>query len=247
MDTQTEAQIYLSDQRGFSQLDSFRTYYSFNFGHYFQESRKPFGALQLLNDDTLKPGKSIRMIAKTHTTALVIPIVGGLEYRSESGDGFLEAGQVQIFSLAAGMHYELINPYETELINFIQIWLSDDSIPSTSFPQQTAFDLAAKNKLLPILSFDSSHTQISRGYIGRYDGRQEGVYHLQQVTEEVESTGIFVFILSGAFEVQNRLLHERDGLALTNLKDGALEFEALSNDAILLLLEIPIHPEIHSV
>ncbi|QHV98609.1 pirin family protein [Spirosoma endbachense] len=247
MDTQTEAQIYLSDQRGFSQLDSFRSYHSFNFGHYFQESRKPFGALQLLNDDTLKAGKSIRMIAETHTTALIIPIVGGLEYKSESGDGFLEAGEVQIFSLAAGMDYELINPYETELINFIQVWLDDDSIPPTSSPQQTAFDLTTKNKLLPILPLSSSHTQISRCYIGRYDGRQEDVYHLQQAADQVQSTGIFVFILSGAFEVQNRLLHERDGLALTNLKEGVLEFEALSNDAILLLMEIPIRPEIHPV
>jgi redox-sensitive bicupin YhaK (pirin superfamily) len=243
MDTQTEAQIYLSDQRGCSQLDSFRSYHNFNFGHYFEESRKPFGALQLLNDDTLKAGNSISMMAETHTTALIIPIVGGLEYKSESGDGFLEAGQVQIFSLAAGMHYELINPYETELINFIQIWLNDDSIPSTPALQQTAFDLTTKNKLLTILPINNSHTQISRGFIGRYDGRQEGVYHLQQLAGQPQFTGIFVFILSGAFEVQNRLLHERDGLALTNLKDGALEFEALSNDAILLLMEIPIHPE----
>ena len=46
----------------------------------------------------------------------------------------------------------------------------------------------------------------------------------------------FVFIIEGAFEVQNRLLEARDGLSLWNL--SKLEFEALSNDAILMIIEV---------
>jgi len=37
--------------------------------------------------------------------------------------------------------------------------------------------------------------------------------------------------------VQHRLLHARDGLVLWDAKE--IEMEALSNDAIILLLEIP--------
>lgn len=39
--------------------------------------------------------------------------------------------------------------------------------------------------------------------------------------------------------MQNRLLESRDGLALIDV--SIVEFEALSNDAVLILLEIPYH------
>ena len=47
-----------------------------------------------------------------------------------------------------------------------------------------------------------------------------------------------VFVIHGAFEVENRLLESRDGLAIWNT--DRIELEALSNEAILLLLEIKL-------
>lgn len=44
------------------------------------------------------------------------------------------------------------------------------------------------------------------------------------------------FVLQGTFEVENRLLEAKDGLALWNTAN--IELEALSNEAILLLLEV---------
>ncbi|WP_165699302.1 pirin family protein [Hymenobacter jejuensis] len=46
----------------------------------------------------------------------------------------------------------------------------------------------------------------------------------------------FAFVVAGAFEVEGRLLHERDGLALWDVQE--VELEALSNDALVLVLEL---------
>ncbi|GAB4043602.1 pirin family protein [Spirosoma jeollabukense] len=235
MDTQLQAQLYLADQRGCSQRDYFRSYHSFSFGQYADEHKMPFGALQVVNDDTLTAGNRIRMQVESDTDVVILPIVGGLEYKSSLGDGFLEAGQVQIFSLANGMSYEIINPYETELINFVQIWLTNNSSDFTPGLGQTSFDLSNKNNLLSAFSVNENALR-SRGFIGKFDGRNDGIYPL----ENPETTGVFVFVLSGVFEVQDRLLHERDGLSLTNGQEPVIEFEALSNDALVLLMEIPL-------
>ena len=48
-----------------------------------------------------------------------------------------------------------------------------------------------------------------------------------------------MFVIEGAFEVQGTLLHARDGLALWGT--DKLEKEALSNDAIILLIELPLN------
>jgi quercetin 2,3-dioxygenase len=47
---------------------------------------------------------------------------------------------------------------------------------------------------------------------------------------------MFVYILEGAFEVQYRLMEKGDGLALLNTRN--MEIEALSNDAIILILDM---------
>ena len=46
-----------------------------------------------------------------------------------------------------------------------------------------------------------------------------------------------MFAIEGAFEIQGALLHARDGLALWRTDE--IEAEDLSNDAIILLIELP--------
>ena len=233
---QTTAQIYLADQRGCSQMDWFRSFHTFNFGAFFHENKMPLGALQLLNDDTLAAGKSIKMQVEDNTEVLILPLVGGLEYKNSLGQhGFVETGQALKLALEKGMSYEIINPYETELINFLQIWINHDDIsPFISKNEIFSFNLEIKNKLFPIHSSFlpySARNDKNAFFIGQYEGSAEDEYILKN-----SSNSVFVFIIEGAFEVANRLLETRDGIALSNIK--AVEFEALSHDAILLLLEI---------
>jgi quercetin 2,3-dioxygenase len=46
----------------------------------------------------------------------------------------------------------------------------------------------------------------------------------------------FMFVIEGAFEVQNRLLQRKDGLLLPEA--GEVEFVALSDNGILLVIEL---------
>jgi len=47
----------------------------------------------------------------------------------------------------------------------------------------------------------------------------------------------FCFVIAGAFELENRLLQMRDGLAVNG--PCAVELEALSEGALLLTIELP--------
>lgn len=237
MDTSTQAQLYLSDLRGCSQTDFFRSYHLFNFGPYVAEGRDPFGPLRVLNDNTLAAGHDVTMRVEQPVDVLILPLLGGLEYKSVAGNGFLEAGQAQLFSLNSGMDYLINNPYETESINYLEIWFTNPSPAFTPGIAQVSVDLSIENTLLPVFTLndaDAIGTTRSAGFIGRYRGRAEDIYHLKQ-----PQNGVFVVVLSGVFEVQNRLLHQRDGLSIRHIQTGEVDFEALSNDAVLLLLEIP--------
>ncbi|PRY31069.1 hypothetical protein CLV58_12332 [Spirosoma oryzae] len=228
MDTQTQARIYLADQRGYTQTPFLRSVHTFNFGTYQQESRQPFGALQLLNDDSLIAGASLSLTVEQPTDVLLLPLIGGLEYTSEQASGFLESGQAGVLSLMPGQSYAVSNPYPTETINLLQIWLTQPVNCSAMGFAETTFDLSQKNGLHSCLPESAGSPQ--QVFIGRYDGRAEGTL------KTAPGQRVFVFVVQGVFEVQNRLLHERDGLSLSNVQHEMIDFEALSNDAILLLI-----------
>ncbi len=50
------------------------------------------------------------------------------------------------------------------------------------------------------------------------------------------ANSLYTFIVDGAFEIEGRLMHARDGLALWNTEK--IELEALSNNAIVVVLEL---------
>jgi hypothetical protein len=90
------------------------------------------------------------------------------------------------------------------------------------------FSLEEKNKLVP--AFTSSDKTVV-GKIGLYGGRQE-----ETVVNQNTANVLFSYVISGAFEVQNRLLEVGDALTLWNAEE--LEFEALSDGAVVLVMEV---------
>ena len=80
--TQTEAKIFLSERRGITQFEWFRSFHTFNFGNYFDENKLAFGAIKVFNENTLAPEKSMKMQVEAPTEILILPIVGDIEFKN---------------------------------------------------------------------------------------------------------------------------------------------------------------------
>jgi quercetin 2,3-dioxygenase len=237
--TQSSANIYLADQRGCTQMDWFRSFHTFNFRQYFNENRQPFGFIQVLNDNTLRGGYSIKMNIEKPSLLILIPLVGGIGFNTESSEAsFLEAGEAFTADFTEGVNYEISNPYASEvLVNYLEIWIEKDSLIDGIKLQKSSFDINQRNQLFPLFSNEGvilkdNIAVLNKNYafIGKYEGRKEGIYHLKN-----KPSGVLIFIIEGVFEVQNRLLHSRDCLTLEDVEE--VEFEALSSDAIILFVE----------
>jgi hypothetical protein len=227
----TPGKIFLADQRGLVETHSFRRYCTFSFGTFWHEHKQPLGRLLALNEELLAGGATLALPVAEAAHVLLLPLTGVVEVLLPSGELLpVEIEQVQVLTLPVGSTLHLQNPFDKDVICFVHVWLrADEASAMTATPAVEFSAEAIANQLAPLLPlgvplpFSAS--------LGRFAGRHEGTY--------VVPPGrlFFAFVLAGAFEAEGRLLHEKDGLALWDAP-APVEIEALSNDALLLVLEI---------
>jgi hypothetical protein len=226
---QTPAQIYKSDLRAVSESGTFQNLSTFNFGEYQDWSRKPFGTLKVLNEGILAPLQKTFTFIDVDTEVVLLPLFGGMEYKDSLGNSdFIRIEQIKHISAQKGMSFELFNPYELQNVNYLEIWFAAKTCNFKTAANRFDFGFSERNRMNQLFEFSNT-----LGFIGIYDGRKEGFYALKN-----HLNGVFIFVINGAFEVENRLLQEKDGLSLKKI--ATIEWEALSENAILLVFEVPI-------
>jgi len=221
---QSQGKIFPAAERGLQEQAGHRRYCTFTAAGFYNRHKKPFGALYALHEDTLEGAKHITLRLPADTDILLVPTVGAISWEDHTGQaGLITAGQSLCYSGQKDAMLTISNPYDAALVNFLQWWFKPGAATTVTTSQLSNFDLQLhKDRLLPMGP---------QAYIGKFNGRAETVHTITR-----QGHGLFVFVLEGAFEVQHRLLHARDGLALWSLRK--VELEALSNDAIILAAEV---------
>jgi len=235
MTKQTPGKIYLADQRGLTEAPQFRRYSTLNFGSYAHEHKGAMGNLQALNEETLAGVQRVTFQADQTAYVVILPITGALNvHDSLGGISAVDVGEVQVFTVAAGKSIEIVNLYEADLISFLHIWITAHA-PSSTTPLPAFAFSSLENTLTEIVPGTATTPGESALpfslHLGCFAGRTEAIYHLKR-----ENSLFFTFVIAGAFEVAGRLLHEKDGLALWDIAE--VELEALSNNALVVVLEI---------
>ena len=225
----SSATIYLAEQRGITQADqSYRSWHTFNYGGYQTPHREAPGGVRAFNEDTLAGGQRMVHQAAEAVDVLLLPLVGGITVEVDHGKPrqYVGAETLLVLHLSAGEKYTLENPFEANLVSYLHL-----VVRRTTFKtglELHPFDLGQhSNGLLKLAEADNSYQFL----IGQFDGRAE----LNQALDGAYKDS-FVFIIDGVFEVQNRLLHARDGLFLSQVQE--FDFEALANSSIILVLTL---------
>lgn len=228
----TPGKIFLADERGLTATAWQQRYATFSFGDYQHAYKAPFGCLRACNEESLAGGQQLALPVPVTTCVLLLPITGTVLAGLSAGAlASAEVEQLYLLTLPAGSTLHLTNPYPADVISFLHLWL--DMPAATASYEAVEFQVAdLRNRLHPLLPAASAVAQRPfRVALGQFGGRHETTYLLAD-----PAGSVFVFVLAGAFEVEGRLLHEKDGLALW--QTASVELEALSPDALVLLLEL---------
>ena len=163
-------------------------------------------------DVFLHQNQEYHLQKQTDEVFILIPFVGDVL----CAGNLLEETEVQI--LFENQVF-LKNPYHDVPINLLLI----KKPLNGEIAQKIWINMQENKNLLISISENIS--------VGQFDGRQEAIYELKQ-----NKNNVIAFVLNGAFEVANRLLSSRDAVLLQSL--NVVEFEALSNEAVIIFLAI---------
>lgn len=233
MTTQLPAKMYIAEQRGHFENDHLRVYATFNYDNYFNEHKKAFGPLHLLNDNTLAGNNVSLTKFEEDMYTVLLPIVGTIEYADNEGThAVIHSGEMQCGFYKKNSGFVVKNPYDSALVNYLQIGIAGAFAEKFEKPQLFQFDIEGYKDVLVDMKLKELNPALTFSItICKLSSKKELTYFMAN-----PANSLYAFAIEGESEVDQRLLHARDGLGLHDIE--AVEIEGLTNNAILLLIEM---------
>jgi len=231
--------LHRADSRGYFDHGWLRTHHTFSFARYYDPTRVNFGALRVLNDDTVSPGEGFGTHPHDNMEVISIPLAGELRHGdSMRNSKVLRVGEIQVMSAGTGITHSEFNNREDRSVEFLQIWVFPREKHLT--PRYGDFTLAPAhaNELRTIVTPDNA----------RQDGaawiHQDAWFHTLDLNKHNYTypirrpgNGLYVFVIEGEATAADTALGRRDGLGVWDTDHVAIEAKGAAE---LLLMDVPM-------
>jgi redox-sensitive bicupin YhaK (pirin superfamily) len=211
-------------------LDSHHT---FSFADYHDPAHMGFGALRVINEDRVAPGRGFGTHGHRDMEIVSYVLDGALEHKDSIGTGsVIRPGDVQRMSAGTGVMHSEFNASRTEPVHFLQIWIVPAERGIAPGYEQKAFSDEEKRGRLRLVAApggrDGSVT------IHQDASLWAGILGAGESASHALAPGrrSWVHIAKGELKVNGQLLHAGDAAAVTD--EPAVALEGTSGGEVLL-------------
>src|SRR6185369_13889460 len=148
--------LHRAEARGISDHGWLRSRFSFSFADWYEPTRMGFGALRVINDDTIAPLGRFGMHPHADYEIITIPLQGSVTHEDSMGNrGEVGEGEVQAMSAGSGVVHSEYNASSTESLELFQIWIAPNVRDARPRYSQKRFDATGrKNKWQTLVAED---------------------------------------------------------------------------------------------
>lgn len=231
--------LHKAGTRGHANHGWLNSYHTFSFANYYNPERMHFGALRVLNDDTVDAGMGFGTHPHDNMEIISIPLEGDLEHKDSMNNvAVIKNGDIQVMSAGTGIYHSEYNKDRAHRVKFLQIWVYPNQLNVQ--PRYDQITLKAEdrhNKLQQILSPNAGDEgvwiyQNAWFHLGQFDKGVSTIYNLK-----AKGNGVYVFVLSGDIKVNDQVLNIRDGYGIWDTDSFTI---AAESNAEFLLMEVPM-------
>ncbi|MCS6991156.1 MAG: pirin family protein [Chitinophagales bacterium] len=232
-----QVEVIPAASRGHRNFGWLQAHYSFSFGEYFDPQRLHFGALHVLNDDTIAPGTGFGMHPHRNMEIITIPLEGHLLHRDSMGhQAVISAGQVQVMSAGTGIFHSEYNASNEHPLKLLQIWIVPQHLQVAPRYDMTSLP-HLKDQWITIVG-----PQHNGGLLWIHQQAWLSLATLNAGTSLTYSLhqpdyGMYLFLIDGKTDVLQFSLNPRDALKCKQ----TTELSVLAKEpSRLLLIEVPL-------
>lgn len=234
--------IHKSNSRGSADYGWLKTNYSFSFAEYMNPDRMGFGALRVLNDDSIAGGKGFGAHPHNNMEIITLTLSGGLEHKDNMGNiAVSKAGDIQVMSAGSGVFHSEFNAHPDIDLTLLQIWVIPNKMNVMPRYEHKYFDI--QNSMNTFYQIIKPIDSDGEG-IGIY---QEAWFHRAMLEKDKRleyslknpQNGIYLFVISGRIIIGDNIeLQTRDAIGIWDI-EGSVSLLA-EEKVDILLMEIPI-------
>ena len=231
--------IHKAATRGHANHGWLESYHTFSFANYQNPERMNFGALRVLNDDSVYSGHGFGNHPHANMEIISIPLEGDLEHKDSMGNvAVIKEGDLQVLSAGTGITHSEYNKNKDKPVKFLQIWvIPKEENVAPRYDQISMRDIVKENKFYQVLSPNKDDQgvwihQDAWFSLGKFSKGNSDEYKIQKL-----GNGVYIFVLEGEVEINGEPLSKRDGMGIWDIEYINL---TANNDARILLMEVPM-------
>lgn len=230
--------LYRANERGHANHGWLDSYHSFSFANFYDPEKIHFGALRVLNDDTVKGGYGFSKHPHENMEIVSIPLSGDLEHKDSTGrHAIIRQGDVQIMSAGSGIAHSEMNANKDREVKFLQIWVFPKQQNIHPRYEQKTFSPAERVNIIKTVvgPDDSSAVWINQDAwfsLANFDKAFTATYQLKK-----EGNGLYAFVIEGSANIAGNGLSKRDAIGISGAKEIIM---TASENSEILLMEVPM-------
>ena len=232
--------FHSSSSRGDANHGWLHAKHSFSFANYFDPKRIQFGALRVLNDDTIAPGMGFGSHPHDNMEIITIPLEGALEHKDSMDNiGVIEADEIQVMSAGTGIFHSEYNKNKDKQVKVLQLWvLPKEKNVTPRYDQKNIKELKKPNTLYPIVTPDPNGPamwihQDAWFHMGDFNQPSKIEYKINK-----EGNGVYAFLIEGSAEIAGEAIKKRDALGIWETDRFNLK---MTSNSRVLLIEVPVN------
>ena len=201
--------------RGEVDMGWLHSHHTFSFGHYYDPAWMGFGALRVINDDTVAPRGGFAPHRHANMEIVSVVLDGALAHKDSMGNvKGIPPGDVQRMSAGTGVQHSEFNHAEGQTTHFLQIWIEPNVTGiAPGYEQKTFAERDKRGALRLVASPDGAQGSVqmhadARLYAGLLDGDESVTLALDPARKT------YVHLVRGELEVNGQTLHTGDALGL---------------------------------
>lgn len=240
MNDMTKTILHKADTRGKADHGWLKSFHTFSFAGYHDPQRMHFGALRVLNDDTVHGGMGFGTHPHDNMEIISITLEGDLQHRDSMGNvAVIRKGDIQVMSAGTGIQHSEYNKNPDVPVKFLQIWIFPNKRNVTPrYDQISIREEDKQDRLLQVLSPNPDDEGV---WV-----HQDAWFHMSKCSADKalkynlhkNGNGVYAFILSGSFSIEGQDLSARDGLGIWDTEKFTMK--ANTDGSEILLMEVPM-------